>query len=422
VSTSDRFRPARKVRIWSLSDQALSSLSNVVLSVFVAHSVTPSTFGQYALLYSAFWLCLGGCRSFVNEPSLIVSQTGNIRQSTTKAYGLAVLLGFGLGMVLVILGLAVGGLINSFMWLGLMTPAIIWQDALRYVYFAERRPARAFAMDIVWLLLMVAGAINLHLHAVHSLGPWVVVWGGGALLSAILGRVLWGPSAAFSGSGHWLRENGTLAGQMLAEFMITSGAQQFIVFLVPFVAGILVLSSLKAAQVAVGPMNVLLTTTAVTFLPTLSRMREHREYGALLKEGAALAVMNFSIGLAYATALYFLPTRLGSLALGENWHLAKTIAPLIALQVALAGASQGAVTVLQAMRLVSRSLIIRGLMVPVLTGLALVGAAYWGRVGLATGLVISSAIAAALWWIATKRLVGSVAARQQCLQMECGGA
>ena len=53
---------------WNLVDQALSALSNIVLSVAVARSVTAAGFGAFSVAFVIFGVLIAVTKSLVGQP------------------------------------------------------------------------------------------------------------------------------------------------------------------------------------------------------------------------------------------------------------------------------------------------------------------------------------------------------------------
>ena len=77
---------------WNLIDQALSALSNTVLSIVVARSATASDFGAFAIAFIVFGIFIAVTKSVVGQPLQIrfsgadmEAQSGAIRQGLGAA-------------------------------------------------------------------------------------------------------------------------------------------------------------------------------------------------------------------------------------------------------------------------------------------------------------------------------------------------
>jgi O-antigen/teichoic acid export membrane protein len=234
------------------------------------------------------------------------------------------------------------------------------------------------------------------------------MWGSGALISGLTGLIFWGPKPHFSGALGYAREHARLASQMFGEFVISSGAQQGIIFLVPLVATLYVLGSYKAAQGAVGPLGVVLLAGSIAALPTLARSARDGRYKAVIREARNLAFFNLAVGLTCALVLFVLPVSIGRVFLGRSWISASAVAPIVAIQVTFIGVCKGAMIAMQATRNVRRSLGVRVITAPMMIIGSLLGAYFWGLFGLASGLAIGTIVAAAMWWLTVMRIIGNM--------------
>ena len=396
---------SRPNRIWSISDQFISSSSNLVLTVLIAKSVSSDDFGRFALIWALYWLCLGGFRAFISEPMLIVSQDDirNVIDTSRATTGVTVMVAILLSAVVVCVSVAIGSVAYGFLTFGLVLPGIMWQDSLRYSYIMKGEARRAFAIDSIWLVLItIAGAQLWSMHAKH-IYEWVAAWGIAGTMSAAFGILLWGPKPSMTSGTAWIRKHHTVSVQMLSEFMISSGISQLIVFFIPLVSSLIVLGALKAAQVATSPINLLFSSLMVVVLPTIARAHNEGrnqqvvQIGRTFAWGAAIAALGWTLGLE------FLPSHVGHIFLGSNWTDGRTIAPIIALQTGVSGVGVGALVILRATRRIALSVIARIFSIPISIGLPLLGASLWGEKGLAFGILTSSAILSTIYWILAVR-------------------
>jgi len=136
------------------ADQAVSSVTNFLLVIMVAHLTTPSQFGGFALAYSAYVLAIGLEQALAGEVLLVVHGTDltlpeRLRRRTSA--GLTLLLGAVIGVVMIGVGLAVSSpLRGALLVIGVALPGLLLQDLCRFVAFAEGRPSLAFWNDLLW--------------------------------------------------------------------------------------------------------------------------------------------------------------------------------------------------------------------------------------------------------------------------------
>ena len=176
---------------WNLIDQALSALSNTVLSIVVARSATASDFGAFAIAFIVFGIFIAVTKSVVGQPLQIrfsgadmEAQSGAIRQGLGAALMIGVVAAVAVAGTSVLLPNEVRGALLA---LAVVLPALLLQDSCRMALFAIGRPRAAAALDAVWAAIMVALLVLL-VAAEQNRVEWLIIgWGLGAFGSALLG-------------------------------------------------------------------------------------------------------------------------------------------------------------------------------------------------------------------------------------------
>src|ERR1700744_5184888 len=115
-------RASRRLR-WGVADQGMSSLTNFLLSAFVARSLGSAEFGAFSLAYVTYGLGINASRGLAVEPLLIrFSGTGlpEWRRACSAGAGTALVVGLAGGVLGVIVGALIGGTTGqAFLALGL---------------------------------------------------------------------------------------------------------------------------------------------------------------------------------------------------------------------------------------------------------------------------------------------------------------
>jgi O-antigen/teichoic acid export membrane protein len=389
------------------ADQAVSSVSNLLLAVGIAHTVSSSQFGVYAIIASIYWLCLGTQRAGIAEPLLIRWDdfAGESPGADERVLGLSIVLGVLGGAVFLVF--LVFPTLRPLVALGAILPALLVQDTLRYCLFARGSPTGALAADFVWMVVeIVLGAVAIITHET-TVVVWVLVWGLGAVVSVVaLGAWarLW---PAFGGTLAWARLSMRMSLQMLGDFFLNTGAQQGIIFIVPVISSLRTLGALKAAQLAVSPLQVVLTSVSILVLPGISRAGVRGDMGKAMRRGAQVAALGISMGVIYAGVLAVLPADVGRVLFGDSWGRGARIAPIIALQIGFMGISFGALVFMRGTRTTGRILIVRTFVTPVNVALPIVGLLIGGLQGLALFMAATALLASVAWWRAARH-AGSV--------------
>ena len=329
---------------WTVVDQGLSALTNLFLSVLVARSATVNGFGAFAVAFLVFGLVIGFSRAFIGTPlqiSYSSSTSSELRESARAALGAAIVFGTAAALLSVIAGIALRGESGfALIALGIWFPALLLQDTCRMAFFAGGIPKRAAIIDAVWGAVVLGGfAGALATGAARSVEVPLTLWGLGSAVSSIWGmRVLRVRPQPRGGVG-WMREQLHLSRYLGGEYALTMGIVQVGILMVGFVATQAGVGAIRAAQVLLGPTNVLgtaalvFTTTEVARTPTASP--RHR----FVMANTVSAALTVLIGL-YVAILLVLPDSVGIRVLGDTWSGASTV--LLPMCIAAVVASMGA--------------------------------------------------------------------------------
>ncbi len=386
---------------WGLADQALSSLTNFVLAIAIAREVAPAQFGAFSLAFAAYLVALNVSRALATDPLTIrysARSSEEWRAALAKATGMAVVVGVAGGVVCGLGAAVLGGDIGvALASLAVGLPALLLQDAWRYVFFAARRGADAFVNDLVWTVTLGGALMLVHFTNSASVTAFIVAWAAGGVAGAIVGigqaRVVPAPLLARG----WLREHAALAPRLAIEALVLSGVQQVTLALVGIVAGLAAVATVRAGQVLMNALHVATYGILLVAVPEGVRLLQ-RSSGALLR----LCVV-ISCGLATMTFLWVgvllaLPDQVGVLLLGETWTTARHVILPVGVAQAAAGVQSGALVGLRVLASSQRSLRARGMSSTLFLTGGVTGASLGGAVGAAWGIAIGVTSGCLLWW------------------------
>jgi O-antigen/teichoic acid export membrane protein len=387
--------------VWGLTDQALSSFTNFTLTLLAARSLRPTEFGGFALAFAAYLLALGFSRAFATEPLSVRFGAVSVedwRRGTRSATGAAVLIGTVGGLLMVFVGAMWGGTVGqALLAMGVFLPGLLLQDAWRFAFFAARRGAWAAGNDGVWAVLL-AVTIGISLGVPRPTAAWfAAAWGATGTAAGLVGvvqaRLLPQPQKVRA----WWRLQRDLAPRFGAEFLTHFGSGQAALYAIGAIAGLTAVGAIRAAQVLLGPLNVIFMGISLFAVPEASRRARHalptlRGFGLRISVGLGLAVAG------WAGLVALLPGRAGMLILDKTWLVARPLLLPAALLMAGTGIVAGAATVLRGLADARRSLRARGLQGALVLAGAVIGAALGGASGAAWGLSISVWLAAGIWW------------------------
>jgi O-antigen/teichoic acid export membrane protein len=385
---------------WNVVDQALSALSNTVLSVIVARSVDASGFGAFAVAFLVFGIALALTKSLVGSPLQIrfSTHTGeSFRAAVARSTGLAALLGIVFGIGCIVAGLLLGGVTGQALTaLAVILPGLLLQDTCRMAFFAKGEARSAALIDAVWAVVQVAVLALLIWTGHSSVSLFILAWGAAAALSAALGLRLLRALPRLGQAMGWLREQRDLTRYLFAEYFLGLGASQIAILLVGVIAAASAVGSLRAAQVLLGPLAIVGVAAFQFAVPEIARrseMSSRRRWQA----GMGLSGILGLTTIVYVAILLLIPPALGVQLFGDSWEGAAAVLLPMGLSSLASSLANGPAGVLYGMGQAKRTFRINLAKAPVLLCFVLIGAWLWGAVGAAWGLAVTEALVLPLW-------------------------
>ncbi len=176
---------------WNIADQAVSSLSNLVVSVLIARSVDETAFGGFAVAFTIFALLTGISRACVTFPlgvRFADAPADRFAFAAASALGCSLLVSTVAGVCCLTVGLLIGGASGAALTaLGVVFPGLILQEAWRNVFIAEGRASAAAFNTVFWAVTQVIAVWALLTFGKPTIFLLVLVWGGSAMAAALLG-------------------------------------------------------------------------------------------------------------------------------------------------------------------------------------------------------------------------------------------
>jgi O-antigen/teichoic acid export membrane protein len=387
---------------WGVADQAVSSLGNFAIGLYVARTFGAAAFGAFALAFVTYTVVLNAARGMSTDPLLVrySGAQGEVwRGAAASATGTSLVAGTVAGLISVVVGLLVPAPVGpAFVALGAGLPGLMLQDSWRFCFFAGRRGASALINDVVWGLLLVGALVVMHRTGSQSMPRSLLAFGGTALAAALVGvaqgRVLPRPRRAPA----WLREQRQLASRYLVENVSASGASQLRSTVLGAVAGLAPVGYVRGAEILMGPFAVVLMGVSQVAVPEASRVfhRTSRRLGLFcLTVGGVQAVA----ALAWGVGLYLaLPYGPGELLLGTLWKPASQLLPAVTLNVVAVCFCSAILSGLRAMGAASRSLRAQLTASAAYVAGGSIGAVSGGALGSCWGVTLANAAAAVVWW------------------------
>lgn len=396
---------------WGVLDQAISSMGNFFLGVFVARTLGAADLGVFALAILTYTVILNASRGLSTDP-LVVRFGGEPsdqwKSAVGSASGTAALVGLAGAVLCITAGAflwigpnpAVG---KAFMVLGIWLPGLMVQDSWRFAFFSVGRGASALFNDAVWTGLVVLGVLLVSASGQATVATTLIVYGASATFAAVLGGRQLGVRPRLGRALGWIRQNWTLGTRYLIENVSGSGAAQLRALALGAVAGLAAVGQVRAAEILVGPLLVVLSGIAQVAVPEARRWLQRSETALLrfcLGLGLALALVSATWG---AAIIWLLPMGAGEILLGTVWELAYPLVPGLVVAVTAACFTVAATSGLRAVGQSNRSLRAQLIGSSLYLVAGVVGAVLWGATGAVWGGAIAGIATAILWWVELNR-------------------
>ncbi|GHC83670.1 hypothetical protein [Streptomyces flavofungini] len=385
---------------WGLADQAVCSMTNFAVGIYVARSLGLSAFGVFSLAWVTYGVVLSVSRGLATDP-LVVRFSGvsteSWRAAAARSSGTALGVGGAIGAVCLVVGLSVGGRVGpAFAALGVVLPGLLLQDAWRYSFFAAGTGRKAFVNDLLGGVALVPALLVAA--RVGSVAAFVLAWGAAAAVAAAYGCLQSGIRPQPTGARAWLREQRDLGYRYLVENVGVSGASQLRAYGLGAIVGVSAVGVVRGAELLLGPFLAVLMGLSLVTVPEAARVLRqapHRLGRFCLMLSGALA----GAALLWGAALLLVPDRGGELVLGDVWGSASDLIVPAALGVAGSSLGIGAAAGLRALAAARRSLRAQLFASTCYVGGGLGGAAVDGAVGSAWGVAAATIISSAVWWL-----------------------
>lgn len=388
---------------WGIADQAVCSLSNFLLSIYVARTLGAAQFGAFSLAYVTYGFANNANRGLAIEPLLVRFSGVDAKVWRPAAKGsvsTSLLVGIVLGLCALAAGRVLGGNTGlAFYGLGIVFPFLLLQDSWRYAFFSMRRGYLAFLNDTVWLLVQVPLMVLLKATGHANVFWFVLGWGAGAFAGAILGVLQARVVPNLRTAAIWLVRHRDLGVRFFLENTSASASSTLQSYGISYILGVIAVGTIRAAGVLMGPLNIIFFGIGMLTIPEGARLLRNSPRRLPLY-CLALSVGLTSLALAWGLLLLVgLPHGIGHLMLGTLWRSTYPLVLPTALSTTATCLGTGAVVGLHALGAARRSL--RGNVTGTVLVLALTftgatlagvaGAVYFGAAASVLGTLI-------LWW------------------------
>ena len=345
---------------WGVADQAMSSLTNFAVSIYVVHVLGAAQFGAFSLAYVTYSFALTASRGLATDPLMVRFSGTDVptwRRAVADCTGTAAAVGFAAGVCVLAAAAVLGGSVRAaFLALGLTLPGLLLQDSWRYSFFALGRGRQAFLNDTVWAVVLVPALVFLRVTGNANVFWFVFAWGAAAAVAAAAGPLQARVVPRLSGVRGWFSRHRDLGFRYFAEGAAFSAATQLRTYGIGLILGLAVVGIVQAAATLMGPITILFLGMSLVAIPEAARVlrRSPRHlplFCVLISAGLAAAGLAWGIVLLVA-----LPRGLGGWLLGSIWRQTYPLVLPQALFAIGAGVGVGASAGLHALGAARRSL------------------------------------------------------------------
>lgn len=388
---------------WGVADQAMGALTNFLLSIYVVRTLGAVAFGAFSLAYVTYGFAINASRGISIDPLLIRfsgTDAPTWRRATAGCTGTALLVGLVCGVLAVGAGLAIGGTTGlAFLALGLVMPGLMLQDSWRYSFFALGRGYHAFVNDLIWAVIEVPMLLYLKFSGHANVFWYVLAWGAGAMVGAVVGPLQARVLPSLRGALHWLSQHRDLGPRYFLENTGGNAADTFRSFAITSLLGLAAVGYIQAAGTLMGPFKILFFGLNLVTVPEAARVLRNAPrrlplFCAAVSFGLAVVALAWGVILLVA-----LPRGLGHLMLGDVWRPAYPLILPTTIAIMSTCATTGALVGLHALGAARRSVRVVLVSAAIVLIAALVGAKVGGTVGSMRYYAAAGWLAMVLTWI-----------------------
>ncbi len=394
-------RAAGRRLSWGIADQVFSSLTNFLLTIFVARVSTVREFGVFALIFTTYNLAAAAARALGGEPlgvRFAECSPETWRRGAGDASGAAIWVGTAVGLVCVLVALLLdGGTRTTLLAFGATMPLLLLQDIWRYAFFAEGRGWKALLNDLLWFVVMISALVFVVVAGFHSVTIVVLAWSGSAGVAAAFGCWQAGTLPRLDRAAAWFREQRDLIGGFFGDFVIRAGMTRISIYAVAVLAGLQATGALRGASLLLGPVTLVFMGLTPLAVPEAVRLI-NRASPHLMRAMVLLSTVLAGAAVVVGLSLLALPDSIGRLLLHDTWEPARHLILISTAVLATSSANTGALVGLRALGESKRLVRGRAFAGPLIATCAIGGAAIDGAFGSAAGNALATLITDILWW------------------------
>ncbi|MDT4971581.1 MAG: hypothetical protein QOG22_1724 [Pseudonocardiales bacterium] len=378
-------------------DQAIAGASNVLIAVLAARLLGVAAFGLFGIVFLVYVMVQGVARALVCDPVLVHPLEAQQRRG--DVIGTSCLLGLGLGLAVLVVGLAVriwipelGG---ALIVLAVCVPLLVLQDLGRYLGFAYQQPSSALTLDVVWLVLQFGAVAVLAATDTRTLAWFIAAWAGsGAAAGLLLFTQYRAGEVRFNLS--WLRYTWAFSWRYLISYTSTQGAALGASSGVGAISGARQLGGLQGALLLVRPYITIQVAAVAASVSEMARL--NTDHQRLRRHATRITALTSGIAVLNTIVLVVLPDRLGRLVLGAAWEATQPLLLPTGVQIIFLGLITGARAGLLGMRAIKQVVAIDVAGTVVILVAAIAGAVVDGAKGALWAVAAGQGLLTVVWW------------------------
>jgi O-antigen/teichoic acid export membrane protein len=392
---------------WGVADQAVSSLENLLLGVYVARSLGAESLGALGLAFVAYAIVLNGSRALSTDPLMIrysAVPKDSWRRAAASSSGVALLVGIVGGAICLGLGVALRTLqpgseaASAFIALGIVMPGLIVQDSWRYAFFAAGEGAKTFLNDTVWTVLLVAALLVGSVTGQSGIMWALLAFGGTATLAAFFGMVQARTVPRPRAAAAWLSQHKDLGPRFFVENLVLGTGGQIRPLVVAAAVGLAAVGAIRGAEMVIGPVQALMMGVGGVAVPEAARALK-RSQNALRRACLGLSLGLASVSIAWGLiVLIVFPYGIGEALLGDIWPDAYALVLAVIVSVTAGCLHIGPSAGLRALGRADKTMRSQLSVTFLFVVLCSAGAVAWGAHGAVWGTATASILGAGIWW------------------------
>lgn len=397
----ERLPAGRRGRVtWTIVDQGLSSLSNLGLGLFAAHSLGLAGFGAFGLIYTTYLLFVGCSRALCSF-TVMSRFSADLRSeppgSLAQALGALVLISLPAALGCVLVAPLVSGVLRGcLLALAVCLPGLLLQDGMRFVFFARGEPARAALSDFIWAVGLAVAFGVLVVSARPTPANLLLTWGAVGTLAGLISLGLASLVPRVSGGLGWMRRHFDLGGYYFLEFLADTGSVPVATYALGALVSVPAAGAFRGAQLVLGPLTLLFIGGRNAAIPEGARM--DKSDASIRRLALRMTAGLTAISLLYVGLLLAVPAPLGRAIMGDIWPAVHTLLLPLGLAWITAVPQFAVSSCLKVLQDASGSLRASMSVVPMTLAGGIGGAWAGGAVGASYGLLIANLLAAVSWW------------------------